>query len=167
MAVKEQDLNKIIYEMVDDVISIDRPNRDKVCAFIVNLVENGGRKEQAAIDAGYSKTSAGTQAHRLLSNDKINAVYEKLLSHRFVSEIFRKSLTKDHLINLCYQIAMRSFDTAPSQAVKAIEQICKIAGYYEPTEVKNKHDYADLMEELSKFPMIARAFEEQGGNHVQ
>lgn len=162
MSALDQDLNKIIYEMVEEVISIDRPNKEKICNFVVNLVLNGGNQTQAALDAGYSKESARQEASRLLTNDNIRSIYERMLSHRFISQIFRKTLSKEHLVNLCYQIAQRNFYSEKTQsvAVKAIEQICKIMGYYEPIETKNIQDYGDLLEQLSKVPMIAKAFEE-------
>lgn len=169
MSALDQDLNKIIYEMVEDVISIDRPNKEKICNFVVNLVLNGGRKEQAALDAGYSKATAASEAYRLLNDAKINAIYERFLAHRFVTGIFRKTLSKEHLVNLCYQIAQRNFYSEKTQsvAVKAIEQICKIMGYYEPIETKNIQDYGDLLEQLSKIPMIAKAFEEGQKETIQ
>lgn len=169
MSALDQDLNKIIYEMVEEVISIDRPNKEKICNFIVNLVLNGGRQEQAALDAGYSKKAAGAEASRLLTDVKIRAIYERFLAHRFVTGIFRKTLTKEHLVNLCYQIAQRNFYSEKTQsvAVKAIEQICKIMGYYEPIETKNITDYGDLLEQLSKVPMIAKAFDEGQKETIQ
>lgn len=136
MNIKQQDLHEITRELVDATLDIDRPNREKICDFILNLSNNGGHKQRAAIEAGYGDqtpsgmSTAAAEATRLLKDVKIAAVYEKLQRIKFSEKILAKSLSKDHYISLYYQIAISCADKNLGQAIKALKEAATLSGYY-------------------------------------
>ena len=148
--IKEHDLHDIIKDLIDSALDVDRKNKAKICSFVVNLVENGGHKTKAARAAGFGaqrgkdgslqteemrNNVASSEADRLLKNDKISSLYDTLLSHRYTAEIFTKSFSPEHVIHILYQIAMKTKDKNPGQAIKALKEASTLAGHYQIAEV--------------------------------
>jgi phage terminase small subunit len=52
---------------------------DKEAAFVLELVENGGSMEDAALHAGISPTSARTYAYKMLGKPRVLEAYNKAL----------------------------------------------------------------------------------------
>lgn len=144
--IKEHDLHAIVKDLMGAALSISRPNQGMICEFIINLVENGGNKAKAAFDAGYGpkKTKDGrictmeermhfasTESARLLGNAGISTLYEKLLSHRYLSHIFTKSFNKEDSISIFYQLSMMNIEKNPRQAIMALKEAATLAGHYE------------------------------------
>ena len=77
--IKEHDLHEIIKDLITDALGINRPNIFKICAFLQNLVENGGHKTKAARDAGYGPEKSKDGQKRTEENrnyiDKINTSF--------------------------------------------------------------------------------------------
>ena len=136
MKIKEQDLHEATKDLINEALEIDRPNKEKVCNFIVNLVNNGGHKTRAALDAGYGddtkegRASAAAEAVRLLKNVKINSVYENLSRSKLSSTLFNKAFDKQHVIYLLYQIGMNCADTNAKQSITAFKEAATLAGFY-------------------------------------
>ncbi|WP_299079087.1 hypothetical protein [uncultured Paraglaciecola sp.] len=165
LRIKEYDLHEIIKDLVDAALEIDRPNKEKICKFIVNLVDNGGNKTMAAIDAGFGakkgkdgkartlderKAVASTEGDRLLRNAAISSLYEKLLSHRFISTIFTKTFTKEHSANILYQIGMNTYETNPRQAIAAFKEASTLAGHYKDMDDSSDEEKQKRTAELIK-----------------
>ena len=60
-----------------------RPDKitDKQMDFVEQLVTNGGKLEEAAVNAGYSKTSARRQAYALLDKPHVMEAYMRTLAN--------------------------------------------------------------------------------------
>jgi len=147
--IKEHDLYVIIKDLMEEALSIDRPNKVKICNFVVDLVENGGHITNAAMAAGYGpkKTKdgriyteaerrkvAGSEGSRLLENTGISGLYEKLMWHRCVSNTFTKSFSREHVIYILYQIAINTLEKNPRQAIMALREASTLAGHYQIAE---------------------------------
>ena len=172
--VKEHDLHVIIKDLIDKALEIDRPNKEKICRFIVNLVNNGGNKSIAAMDAGLGgsekdangnkrtfeqmRSAAATEANRLLKNAQILSVYEKLLAHRMTSIIFTQSMSKEHIINVLYQIGINSHDKNPRQAVAALKEAATLAGYYRENAQGDEENVLQKIDELHKAMSVKDEF---------
>lgn len=171
LTIKEQDLHAIVKDLMDKALAISRPNKEKICKFVVNLVENGGHKTKAALDAGYGeekdrngqkqtleqrKGIASTEAIRLLKSAEISAVYESLLSHRFLSQVFVKNLTKEHIISILYQAGLiglcseRNFKSGISALVEA----SKLAGFSDDDSRKDIDRLIAAQEEIARASTI-------------
>ncbi len=123
---------------MQEAANLDRPNKEKICDFIINLSNNGGKQQQAALDAGYGNAStdegrnvAGATAARLLRDVRISELYEKLKNLKFSSEIFTKSFTKDHIVAIYYQLGMKLVDKNPAKAIVAWKEAATLSGFYE------------------------------------
>lgn len=65
----------------------------KQAAFVSALVRNGGDREQAAIDAGYSPRSARTQAYQLLAIPHVVAAIVEQTGMELAAAVPRASAT--------------------------------------------------------------------------
>lgn len=145
VAIKEKDLHALVDELVDDAIKIDRPNKEKICNYVINLVNNGGHKTKAARAAGYGgqydengkrrtdeerNRIAGAEGYRLLKNEQILSLYEKLAKQKFSAKIFCDSLDKQHLISRAYKEFERLKEEKPRTAHAFFQEVCKMKGFY-------------------------------------
>lgn len=163
ITIKEQDLHAIIHDLMDKALAINRPNKEKICHFVVNLVENGGNKTRAALDAGYGEEKdkdgkvrgkevrnhmASTESARLMADAGILSVYESLLSHRFLSKIFVQTLKKEHMVSILYQAGLKGLNSERNfkSGISALVEAGKLAGFYEIDE-KDKGKIIDAYKE--------------------
>lgn len=181
ITIKEQDLHAIVQDLMDKALAINRLNKEKICQFVVNLVENGGHKTKAALDAGYGAKKdkdgkvrndkernhiACSEATQLLSNADISSVYETLLAHRFMSKIFVKNLTKEHLTSILYQAGLKGLNSERNfkSGISAIVEAAKLAGFYNEDSKKDSDDLDDKKEELIKAAAIFATLADKTGN---
>lgn len=168
IVVKAQDLHILTEKLIKNSAIADRPNRSKVCKFIINLVENGGHKTEAALAAGYgSKTDkegnqraeearrniAASTAARLLSDVKISDIYEQLLEDTLVSKYFVKILDKEHVIYNLYRTAMEALKGEEknfSRGITALKEVAQLCGFYEQNDRQDIADLQDKLEELTE-----------------
>lgn len=179
--IREQDLHAITKELMDKALAINRLNKEKICQFVANLVENGGHKTKAALDAGYGAKKdkdgkvrndkernhiACSEATQLLSNTDISGVYEKLLTHRFMSKIFVKNLTKEHLMSILYQAAIIGLESKQTfkSGISAIVEVGKLAGFYAEDSKKDDDALNDKKEELIEAAAIFATLATKAGN---
>ncbi len=137
ISIKEMDLNVLTEELVNEALEIDRPDRERICNFVLNLATNGGRRTQAALDAGYGsndeagKKVASSKAARLLENAGISSLYKKICAYKFRQNIFVKLIEKQHLTHMLYQLAISCQKNNPRASIGAIQEIGKLSGFYE------------------------------------
>lgn len=165
LIIKEQDLHAIVKDLMDKALAVDRPNKEKICKFVVNLVENGGNKSQAAYDAGYGPKKDGKgkirtekerrylakgDGHRLLTNADISAVYETLLSHRFLSTIFVQNITKAHLVSVLYQAGINGLNSERNfkSGIAAIKEVASMLGYLSEDSRRDADRVVDAKDEV-------------------
>ena len=112
-------------------------------AFVRNLVENGGNKKQAAIDAGYPEGSAGPRASEALNCPKVQARIETLL--------------REHMSGVCAPIAVKALQelavSSSSDTVRqaAASSLLDRTGYKVPVvlEITDHRTQADVDKELA------------------
>lgn len=165
--IKEHDLHEIVKSLMDKAIAIDRPNKEKICNFIINLVENGGKRRVAAYDAGYGterdengnvrtdeerKNIAGVEATRLLRDDKILAVYEELRAHKFLARVFVRTLKKEHLISVLYQAGIKALcsEKYMKSGVAALKEVGILAGFYSDESMREAADFLGIKDEVKE-----------------
>ena len=148
MKIKAHDLSELVHDMVSDAIETDSYQYERTCKFIINYATNGGHQGRAARDAGFPDAGADAQASKLLKNDKILSIVKRIKEYVFVADNFVNLLTKNHLIFLYYQMAMKYMEKAPSQAVNALKEVAQLAGFYEQKE--GPQDFGVLLEQANK-----------------
>lgn len=186
LTIKEQNLHEIVKDLMEKALEIDRPNREKICQFVINMADNGGRKQKAAYDAGFGgskkdengnkrpeedrQRAAAVEANRLLKDAKILAVYERLISHRLLSVVFARSLQREHIISVMYQVALSSWEKNPKQAITALKEAATLSGFYkdksqgDDPELPGKK--AELAEATSIIPKYFNANTQKQGTLV-
>ncbi len=187
LTIKEQNLHAIVKDLMDKALAISRPNKEKICRFVVNLVENGGKKADAAMAAGYGskkdengnersfddrRNIASSEAYRLLKNDAIFAVYEALLSHRFLSNIFVNHLKKEHLASVFYQAGMIALEDCLNSgkkitpAIAALREAGILAGFYDESSRKDPNALDDKKEEVAQAAAIFAVLLDKTGKTI-
>ena len=102
--------------------------------FIKAMAENGGNATKAAIEAGVSEKSAGCTAVRLMKEkDVLDAIKETKSQMR---EIAAKNIgiTQETKMKILWSHANES---KPADSIKAIAELNKMTGDYEPAEIKS------------------------------
>ena len=156
MKIKEQDLHEVVKDLIDEALEIDRPNKEKICNFVLNLITNGDRKTRAAIDAGYGDETkegnkvASVEAARLLGDARIKSVYDKLRRAKLSANLFNKAFDKQHVIYLLYQIGMNCADTNAKQSITAFKEAATLAGFYTSDAMEQANFAMEKAEEVSK-----------------
>lgn len=169
--IKENDLYAITKDLMNAALVIDRPNKGKICNFVVALVENGGHITNAAMLAGYGppKTKdgkvyteaerrklAGNEGSRLLENAGISGLYEKLMWHRCVADNFTKSFSRNYSAALMFQAYQMNINKNPSQAIKALKEASILVGHYLIAEKKPLDLDEDQQNELIESPLLLK-----------
>ena len=162
-SIKEQDLHKFTKDLIDAAVKIDRPNREKICNFVLNLATNGGKRMEAALEAGYGsnkdeagKKVASSKAATLLENDEIFSLYDKIFALRFTSTIFAKLLEKEHRIALLYQVFFHCYEEKTHVSVSAFQEISRLKGDYED---KGDSDIGKLLARLDELNQKDKMYE--------
>ena len=138
MKIKDQDLHEITKELIDEALELDCAHKDKICNFVFNLLNNGGNKTRAALDAGYGDAStdegrkvACVQAQHILAKVSVKALYDKLSRYKLSSDLFGKVFNKQHLIYILYQMGMNFADKNAKQSIAAFKEAATLSGFYQ------------------------------------
>lgn len=114
---------------------------DKQIKAIKNVVDNGGNKQKALLDAGYSEAVAKTPSKVFGSKVVENYLEENGITKEKVSEKLAHLLESEN----------------ERIQLKAIDMSCKLLGMYAPRQIEGKHTVATF-----SLSALRRKMEENG-----
>lgn len=114
-----------------------RKGNDVMYARFASFINEGKTANAAYVEAGY-KGVPGSNATRILNRPEVQALIK---AHR-EEMCVKTGIKKEDILNDLMALKNKHKDSKnPAIAIKAIEQISRLLGFYEPDKSEHKHEW--------------------------
>lgn len=176
ITVKAENLQVLVEDMFKGTKVFERTRGKQICRMVFELVKNGGNKTEAGMVAGLARSHdddgnrrdeakrrqvAVVEVRKALAIPEVASIYERLLEHRTISELFVQALDKEHIIHVLYKTAMKALEVDNfKQGVTALKEVGLLCGFYDQEVKKDVLELQERLEELADGVELMQSFKD-------